>query len=184
MFSAALVAVFVVLGATAPASAPLAEQPPQCAKVRDHNRYARYVLRYSARNGDYHASTVTDRQLGKLGAMRSCAKHTDRGKYRLMRGAWNKRRTSWAFHRHIDQITVYGKWAIPEYIVMRESGGDACAKNPQSTAAGYYQFLSSTWAAYGGTGGTAMCAPPWEQHEVAARAWDGGRGQSHWALTA
>lgn len=155
-----------------------------CPTVRDHNQLLRGTLTYSDRGGDYHASRPTARQFDRLGSIRSCLKHTDNGKYRLARGAWTKRKTAWAFHRHIDDITVYGKWAVPEYIVMRESGGNACAKNPQSTAAGYYQFLSSTWAAYGGTGGTAMCAPAWEQHEVAARAWDGGRGAHHWALTA
>lgn len=156
--------------------------------MREHNQTVRQVLTFSSRNGDYHASRVTARQLAELGQMRSCMKRTDRGKYRAMRGAWTKRKTVWAFHRHIDQITPYGKWAIPEYIVMRESRGDFCAANPQSTAGGAYQFLDSSWQAFGGTmyprRHPAACAPAWEQHEVAARAWDGGNGASHWALTA
>ena len=158
--------------------------PSGCASAKQHNELARRALRFSSRSGDYRASTITRRQLARLGAMRACAKRLDRDAYKRMRGFWDRRSDKWAFHRHIDQITPYGKWAIPEYIVMRESGGDPCAKNPSSTAAGYYQFLSSTWAAHGGTGGTAMCAPAWHQHEVAARAWDGGNGASHWALTA
>lgn len=153
-----------------------------CATVRAHNQYLRTALRYSHRGGDYRAGRVTRHQLAKLGGMRSCLKRSDPAKYRLARGAWSKRSAQWAFHRHIDQITIYGRWAIPEYIVMRESGGNRCAQNPSSTAGGYYQFLTSTWRAYGGRG-SAACAPDWEQHEVAARAWDGGRGSSHWALT-
>lgn len=172
---------FVVLG-TASSPAQQDPAPPPCQSVRAHNQYLHYVLRYSHHGGNYRATTPTRHQLGKLGRMRSCLKHTDRAKYRLARGAWSKRRAKWAFVHHIDVITPYGKWAIPEYIVMRESGGNRCAQNPSSTAGGYYQFLTSTWQAYGGRG-SAACAPDWEQHEVAARAWDGGRGSSHWALT-
>jgi len=42
-------------------------------------------------------------------------------------------------HRHLD----YGQ-AL--YIAFRESRYDPLAKNPQSTASGLYQFLTSTWA--------------------------------------
>lgn len=155
-----------------------------CVKPFEHNRYARYVLGFSHTGGNFKASNPTKRQLNKLGSLRACVKGNGTPAYGKMRHYWEVRRDKWAFHRHIDQITVYGKWAIPAYIVYRESRYNRCAKNPSSTAAGYYQFLDSTWAAYGGTGGTAQCAPSSEQHEVAARAWDGGNGSSHWALTA
>lgn len=180
MFTAALVAAFVVPGAAHAA-------PSDCPTVRDHNHALRAALTYSNHGGDYHASRPARRQFERLGSIRSCLKHTDRDRYRLARGAWTKRAARWAFHRHIDQITPHGKWAIPEYIVMRESGGNRCAMNPTSTAGGYYQFIDSTWTGYGGTAYArshpAACAPDWEQHEVAARAWAGGSGSSHWALT-
>lgn len=168
---------------TTTATTPQSPPKPSCSKPWQHNRYARYVLRYSDNNGDYHASAVTRRQIVKLGKMRSCVKHAGyKVAYLKMLHYWHLRHGQWKFFHHIDAITVYGKWSIPEYIVMRESGGNRCAKNPNSTAGGYYQFLTTSWQAYGGEG-TAQCAPDWEQHEVAARAWDGGRGSSNWALT-
>lgn len=157
----------------------------QCPTAQEHNRYARYVLQFSDNNGDYHASRPTAHQLRKLALMRSCAKQEDAIHpfwYPSEHSYWKHRSARWAFYKHIDEITVYGKWAIPEYIVMRESHGHKCAKNPHSTAGGYYQFLTTTWQAYGGIG-SAQCAPDWEQHEIAARAWDGGRGSNNWALT-
>ena len=46
----------------------------------------------------------------------------------------------------------FGDWAIPESIVMCESGGNFDAVNPSSGAGGAYQILPSTWEAYGGEG--------------------------------
>jgi hypothetical protein len=67
-------------------------------------------------------------------------------------------------------------WAIPESIVMCESGGDYGAYIPSSGAGGAYQILPSTWVAYGGTG-SPHTAPPAEQDAVARRVWEGqGRG--------
>lgn len=89
--------------------------------------------------------------------------------------------------RRAASCTPYGKWAIPAYIVMRESGGSRTARNATSTAGGYYQFIDSTWYAYGGTryndSHPAAVAPAAEQHCVAHRAWAGGSGSGHWALT-
>lgn len=164
-------------------------EPKPCPKVKTHNLLVKKTLRYSERNGDYRYRPASEKRLAKLGSIRACMKKQDVKKYRTMRGAWEKRKVKYDFHKRIDLLTPYGKWAIPEYIVMRESGGDICAKNPSSTAGGYYQFIDSTWYSYGGNGNyggshPAACAPAWHQHEVAARAWAGGSGQSHWALTA
>ena len=46
----------------------------------------------------------------------------------------------------------FGDWAIPESIVMCESGGNFEAVNPTSGAGGAYQILPSTWELYGGEG--------------------------------
>lgn len=100
------------------------------------------------------------------------------------------------WHRHfirlrkkrqmIDSCTPFGQWAIPGYIVMRESGGSATAKNRYSTASGYYQMLDSTFHNVGGPDypGThdAAQAPPEIQHCVAHRLWM-QYGSSPWALT-
>ncbi len=63
-----------------------------------------------------------------------------------------------------------GQWAIPEYIVMCESGGNYHALNASSGAGGAYQILPSTWRAYGGTG-LPQNAPPAEQDRIAAIIW-------------
>ncbi len=63
-----------------------------------------------------------------------------------------------------------GKWAIPAYIVMCESGGNFQAMNPSSGAGGAYQILPSTWRLYGGTG-LPQDASPAEQSRIAAMIW-------------
>lgn len=64
----------------------------------------------------------------------------------------------------------FGNWAIPEAIVMCESGGNFAALNPSSGAGGAYQILPSTWASYGGKGLPHRAAPA-EQHRIAAMIW-------------
>lgn len=64
----------------------------------------------------------------------------------------------------------FGDWAIPESIVMCESGGNFGAVNPSSGAGGAYQILPSTWELYGGEGDPED-ASPGEQSEVAAQIW-------------
>ena len=61
-------------------------------------------------------------------------------------------------------------WAIPEEIVMCESGGDWHALNPISGAGGAYQILPSTWKLYGGEGLPHQASPA-EQSRIAAMIW-------------
>lgn len=70
-----------------------------------------------------------------------------------------------------------GRWAIPESIVMCESGGDYNVVNGSSGARGAYQLLPSTYYGNGGDGSWS----PADQDRVAARVWDGGAGRSQWA---
>jgi peptidoglycan hydrolase CwlO-like protein len=72
----------------------------------------------------------------------------------------------------------FGPWAIPEAIVMCESGGNFSALNPSSGAGGAYQILPSTWKLYGGEGEPHL-APPAEQHRIAAMIW-ADSGPSAW----
>jgi hypothetical protein len=72
----------------------------------------------------------------------------------------------------------FGQWAIPEAIVMCESGGNFHAVNPSSGAGGAYQILPSTWAAYGGHG-RPQDASPAEQSRIAAQIWRDS-GPSAW----
>jgi hypothetical protein len=81
---------------------------------------------------------------------------------------------------------VGGDWALPERIVLCESGGDYGAQNPTSSASGAYQIIDSTWAAYGGTDlgyARASDAPPSVQDEIASRIWDGGAGANQWVCS-
>jgi len=69
-----------------------------------------------------------------------------------------------------------GNWAIPEAIVMCESGGNYQALNPSSGAGGAYQILPSTWHLYGGKGLPHQASPA-EQDAIAAQIWaDSGPG--------
>jgi peptidoglycan hydrolase CwlO-like protein len=69
-----------------------------------------------------------------------------------------------------------GHWAIPEYIVMCESGGNYHAVNASSGAGGAYQIMPATWRSYGGQG-LPQNAPPAEQDRIAALIWrDSGPG--------
>jgi septal ring factor EnvC (AmiA/AmiB activator) len=70
----------------------------------------------------------------------------------------------------------FGDWAIPQAIVMCESGGNFDAVNPSSGAGGAYQILPSTWSLYGGSG-SPQDASPQQQSQVAAQIWrDSGPG--------
>jgi peptidoglycan hydrolase CwlO-like protein len=72
-----------------------------------------------------------------------------------------------------------GDWAIPQSIVMCESGGNFGAINPSSGAGGAYQILPSTWNAYGGQGSPHNASPS-EQSRIAAQIW-ADSGPSAWA---
>ena len=71
----------------------------------------------------------------------------------------------------------FGDWAIPEAIVMCESGGNFEAVNPSSGAGGAYQILPSTWEAYGGKGAPHE-APKAEQDRIAAEIWADSGGSA------
>jgi septal ring factor EnvC (AmiA/AmiB activator) len=72
----------------------------------------------------------------------------------------------------------FGDWAIPESIVMCESGGSFDAVNPSSGAGGAYQILPSTWEAYGGEG-KPQDASHQDQHDIAQQIWQDS-GSSAW----
>jgi septal ring factor EnvC (AmiA/AmiB activator) len=72
----------------------------------------------------------------------------------------------------------FGDWAIPESIVMCESGGNWDAVNPSSGAGGAYQILPSTWELYGGEGNPEDASPA-EQSAIAAQIW-ADSGASAW----
>lgn len=67
----------------------------------------------------------------------------------------------------------------PCCVMMRESGGNPTVVNSSSGAAGKWQFMTSTWAGYGGYA-TAAQAPEHVQDAKAAELWAGGAGAGHW----
>jgi predicted nucleic acid-binding Zn-ribbon protein len=71
-----------------------------------------------------------------------------------------------------------GEWAIPQAIVMCESGGNFQAVNSSSGAGGAYQILPSTWRLYGGQG-LPEDASPAQQSSIAAQIW-ADSGPSAW----
>jgi peptidoglycan hydrolase CwlO-like protein len=73
----------------------------------------------------------------------------------------------------------FGDWAIPQAIVMCESGGNFGAVNPSSGAGGAYQILPSTWSLYGGSG-SPQSASPQRQSQIASQIW-ADSGASAWA---
>jgi hypothetical protein len=79
-----------------------------------------------------------------------------------------------AYRQEVDALTPYGKWAIPEYIVMCESGGSWSAANP-SGAIGPYQLLNK-----GAVWPVVTKADKLEHHRIASDLWAGGAGASHW----
>lgn len=64
-------------------------------------------------------------------------------------------------------------------IIACESGGDARAQNSSSSASGLYQFIDSTWRAYGGSTSSAKDASVSEQRRVAERLF-AAEGYSPW----
>jgi len=159
---------------------------PKCPQgvwsMKDYKTYASKV---------YKRNKVGKAALSRLKRMMSCQNSPQAERYvKRLRLRLKRERT---IRQQIDACTPFGKWAIPVHIVMRESRGKRNARNKDSTAGGFYQFIDSTWFAYGGKdyhdtnpiGGfqhPAAMAPPEEQHCVAHRAWNGGNN-NHWALT-
>jgi muramidase (phage lysozyme) len=72
----------------------------------------------------------------------------------------------------------FGDWAIPQAIVMCESGGNFDAVNSSSGAGGAYQILPSTWESYGGEG-KPNDGSPQEQNQIASQIWEDS-GSSAW----
>ena len=130
----------------------------------------KHVYAYSHVGGDFRAATVIRKQTRALRDLRRNArrKMQARKRFRLIRDRWR-------WHRRIDRVTVYGKWAIPSYVVACESGGAWGAYNP-SGAAGPYQIMPMWGRPFPATTPRTMAA----HHLIAARIWAGGSGASNW----
>lgn len=140
-----------------------------------------FTVRTAARGirATYHG----DRPLGS-GARRRIRRYlactsTNAHGYRYLRSLARRQRHAHRLRVLDAAVTPYGRWAIPEAIVMCESRGENLAPNADG-ASGYYQIIPGTWTAFGGSGPAAYLVPKAEQDAVAARIWDGGAGASQW----
>lgn len=156
-----------------------AEKISKCAEVFSVADYRAYA------KGVYAREKVSKRAHARLKRMHEC-QHSWRARIRVgkihyyLKAKRKQRKLS-------EACTPFGQWAIPAYIVMRESGGrNVQEASGASDASGYYQILDSTWLGAGGrdrgVNYQAMHAPKAEQDCVAHRLWNGGNN-NHWALT-
>ena len=74
----------------------------------------------------------------------------------------------------------FDDFAIPQGIVMCESGGNYGALNPSSGAGGAYQMLPETYEGLGGQYEAPHLAPKSEQDRLAAKLWADGHGRGNW----
>lgn len=96
---------------------------------------------------------------------------------------WNAQEKRLGKYRRYRKVATFqcqggpfGYYSVPCYIVSCESGYNPRARNPISSAGGFYQILDSTWYANGGKhyndSHPAAAAPELEQHEVGARVYE------------
>jgi peptidoglycan hydrolase CwlO-like protein len=78
---------------------------------------------------------------------------------------------------HEEVADWVGDYAIPNAIVMCESGGNYGAVNPSSGAGGAYQILPSTWDLYGGEG-KPQDGSQAEQDSIASQIWADSGGSA------
>jgi hypothetical protein len=118
------------------------------------------------------AKKTTD--LDKLRHYRDCARTPGKRRWIASKIERVKDRRD-AAKAELDSLTPYGQWAIPEYIVACESGGDWGAYNP-SGAAGPYQLMPVHGRPWPITSEADRIA----HHRIAGNLWNGGAGASHW----
>lgn len=164
-------------GVTADPVPTPAPGPPACEVTQDkHRAYVKAV---------YERDRISSRARRRIDRLRSCAKtpQAARNMRRIERRESRARRE----RDRAEACTPFGEWAIPPYIVMRESHGQNVPNSQGSDASGFYQVLDSSFHAYGGPDlpgrYDAMNSPKYIQDCVANRMWNGGLGASHWAAT-
>lgn len=122
--------------------------------------------------GNYIARPkVTGDQRKRLARKARCASNGKVTRHRRDKIA--EERDEWKLYRYLDQITPYGEWAIPSYIVYCESKYSYTVVNSIG-AEGAYQVIPSTEDGYN-------CDLSWPggQHICARRIMDAA-GSSQW----
>jgi hypothetical protein len=171
----AAVLALALFGPAAPAYSDQASKGPNCEGHFDRgdwHRQARVVY-----SGQREPST---RQRAKLALRFRCQA---RPRSRLI-----LRRHELRYRRHhlqrleLIRLTPYdcgaiGRFAVPCWIIMRESRGRWGAANTASTAVGPYQMLDL----HGRPWPIRSAADRLAHHRIAAHLWAGGAGCSHWS---
>jgi hypothetical protein len=132
-------------------------------------------VRASAESQAAALAAARERQQAALGGLRSQIGGWTAQVERLQAAAAQEVSTQQAQQTVASWV---GDWAIPQSIVMCESGGNFGAVNGSSGAGGAYQILPSTWRSYGGSGLPHQAAPG-EQHRIASQIWRDS-GSSAW----
>ena len=131
-------------------------------------------VRIAAQETARAAATARDQQSSTLASLRSKVTSWTRDVARVERISSDEAEG--------EVISWFGDWAIPQAIVICESGGNYSALNPSSGAGGAYQILPSTWKSYGGRG-LPHEASNSEQDRIAALIWRDS-GASAWVCAA
>lgn len=164
--------------ATPPTPLPVTDHrcPRGLSSVKEYRFYADRV---------YLRDRVSRGAQRKMAYMRKC-QHESRWARDMVRRYWKRFKEARALRRLAQSCTPFGEWAIPPYVVMRESHGRNVPNTQGSDASGYYQILRSTWLGAGGPNipgvrFLAMAFPKAVQDCVAHRLWS--QSHQHWALT-
>jgi hypothetical protein len=155
---------------------PLPTSCPEMYTPSDYKSYAEKV---------YDRSTVSAPAHRRMRRMYNCAAsdvHREVIKkvhHRLKKARELRQRQAHEQARVANVLLPYAgpngtRWAIPWPIVACESGGDWYAHNP-SGASGPYQLLG-----WGAPYPAVTEAQKMENHRIAARVWNGGRGAFNW----
>lgn len=179
-----LVTTLCVLGTTTTAAAT--SYPTRASLRHDCSHvYTQPYYRWVGKNLINPGDNVRRRDLYLLASMRYCAR-SDEAQAGMKR--WTRHRLRWRrLMVEYISITPYVcargfRSAIPCWIVYRESGAPGesvrsrwLAHNP-SGASGPYQLLG-----WGAIYPALTFAAQMQNHRIAARLWNGGRGASNWA---
>ena len=91
------------------------------------------------------AARSSRRAAARPARCRACSSRSRAGSRQVQQAPSRSQQAAGRAGRQQTVSSWFGDWAIPQAIVMCESGGNFGAVNPSSGAGGAYQILPSTW---------------------------------------